>query len=120
MDFRKYRGKILAAVSDVREKDTMWGWHVKRINKDKILIRWGYLDYVGQKGDFSIRALEDCGDMSLVGCMDDRYGDEWFRDDDADDLFCWVGDKHWHDAANVEDGIWELVHRMAYLAHARY
>ena len=120
MDFRKLRSVILDAVAREREADKNWGWHVKRINKDKILIRWGYLDYIGQKGDFSIRMFSDCGDVSLVGCMDDEYESEWFRNDDADDLCVFVGDRHWHDAKSVEEGVPKLIHQIAVLAHARY
>jgi len=120
MDLRNYRGLIVEAMRNENDKDKNWGWHVKRINKEKILIRWGYLDFIGQTGDFSIRLYCDSSDVTLVGCMDDKHGDEWFRDDDADDLFVCIGDRHWHDAKTIEDGLKCMVRRIARLAHARY
>lgn len=124
MDLREYRKVVLDAVAKEREADANWGWRVKRVGKKKISIRWGYLDYIGQKGDFSIRLSEDeedgVVDVNLIGCLDDEYEDEWFRDCDADGLFIWIGDRHWHDAKTIEEGLAKMIDRIARLAHNRY
>lgn len=117
MDFRKNRDVIVSAVAEERKKDALWGWHVKNIGKNVIHIRWGYLDYCGQKEDFTIIVMEEGNDLSLIGSL--RGSVDW-HDEDMDDLFIWIGDKHWHDAKTVQEGIRKMIAQMARLARVRY
>ena len=118
MDLRKYRDIIKDAVAKLRAGDKNWGWRIKSLTKDKLLIRWGYLDYIGQKGDFGVKLrvddLDGDADVSLIGSMDTEYNDL------CESLYCWVGDKHWHDARDIGEGLRMVISEIGYQAHSRY
>ena len=110
VDLRDYKIVIRDAVAAERERDKNWGWRVVRVNKNSIVIRWGYLDYIEEKDSFVIRLMEDDGDVSLAGFMP---GDPTLRDS----LYVWIGDKHWHDCKTVDEGIRCAVRGIANRAH---
>lgn len=117
MDLRKFRNVIVGAVAEERVKDSYWGWHVRDIDKKRVTISWGYLDYIGQKEPFCFEVFSEGDDITLIGGL---HGKVDMHDDAVDDVFVWVGDKHWHDAPTMEKGIQVMVKRMARVAHAVY
>ena len=118
MDLRDYKAAIKESINYLKGEDKNWDWKLKSVTKGKILIRWGYLDYIGQKGDFEIRLMVDGPDVSLIGVLNNDYS--WADNDDRADLFCWIGDKHWHDTPSLETGVRMMVCRIGHMAHARY
>ena len=57
--------------------------------------------------------IDDFGDepdLSLAGFYPD---DSMLRDS----LYVWIGDKHWHDAKTMEDGLRMTIHGIANRAH---
>lgn len=121
-DLRQYRSTILEAVKQERERDENWSWRVIAINKNEIKIGWGYLDFLHEKTPFSviIREDEDIDDegntiqgnpniCEVLGYMGNN--------DIHDDLFFWVGPKHWHDAPTVEEALKKVIHAIASRAH---
>jgi len=114
-DLREYKTVVNEALKDLRENDDNWGWSLKRIGKKKIVIRWGYIPDV----NISVRVEEEDGDIMLCGRMDDRYPVS-IHDEEADDLFILIGDKHWHDASSVDRGLRLLINNIGYIARTRY
>lgn len=114
LDLRNYKSIIREAVRLESERDPNWNWKVKAINKTEVKIGWGYLDYLGEEKPFIVKLLEDLldgvPDVSLAGLLP---GDDTLRDS----LYCWVGDKHWHDAKTLEDGLRMIIHAIANRAH---
>ena len=49
IDFRNYADLIRKVVAEVNERDPIWKWSVHSISKRKVMIRWGYLDYLEEK-----------------------------------------------------------------------
>lgn len=117
-DLRLYKGVVLDAIEELREEDETWGWSLKGITKSRVVIRWGYLDYIEQKGNFEITLDVDGDDVRLLGNMNNEH--DWSEDEDHDQLFCWIGRKHWHDARTIDEGLRSLIHFIGFLAHSRY
>lgn len=122
-DLREYKGVVADALKDLRAKDSArmpdgkgWGWRVKSVAKNKIILRWGYIPDT----DISIRISvdKDDGDVMLIARMDDRYPTSIY--DDGDDLFVWVGDRHWHDASSIGSGLRKLIGNIGYITRTRY
>lgn len=122
-DLREYKAVVLDALKTLRAKDADrmpdgkgWGWSLKRISKNKIVLRWGYIPDV----DISIRLDVDKedGEIHLLGRMDDRYEEDYLNDDDS--LFIWIGDKHWHDASSIDGGLKLMMSNIGYITRTRY
>lgn len=64
IDLRNYADLIRQLVADENEKDPNWKWSVKSIGKDKVRIRWGYLDYLEEKDNCFILEM---GEVTLYG-----------------------------------------------------
>ena len=116
-DLRDYKSTIREAVKLESERDPNWNWKVKAINKKEIRIGWGYLDYLsdGKRNEyFSVKLIVDelggKPDLSLAGFYPD---DPTVRDS----LYVWIGDKHWHDAKTIEDGLKMVIKGIASRAH---
>jgi len=126
-DLRMYKSVVLDCLKDLRKKDADHcrdgkgcGWRLKSISKDKIVLRWGYIPDV----DISIRLVvtEFDGDVDvhLSGRMDDRYPTDYMNDCDGDDLFVWIGDRHWHDASSIDRGLKLIIGNIGYITRSRY
>lgn len=116
-DLRNYKPIIKEAVKLESERDPNWNWKVKAINKTEIRIGWGYLDFLcdGKRNEyFSVKLFEDEldgePDLSLAGFYPDAPTT-------CDSLYVWIGDKHWHDAKSLEDGLRMIIKRIANCAH---
>lgn len=117
-DLRDYKSIIREAVKLESERDPNWNWKVKAVNKTEVRIGWGYLDWLcnGKREEyFSVKLFEDEMeggeiDLSLAG---------FYPDDPTlyDSMYVWIGDKHWHDAKSMEDGLMKIISAVANRAH---
>ena len=122
-DLRSYKSVVLDALKDLRAKDAArmpdgkgWGWRLKSISKKKIVLRWGYIPDT----DISIRLDVDDDEITLLGRMDDRHATDYINDANGDDLFVWVGDKHWHDATTIDGGLKKIISNIGYITRNCY
>lgn len=120
-DLRNYKDIIRAAVKRESELDPNWNWKVIAINKKQIKIGWGYLDYLNEKDPFTVELIEerivDFDDLHLAGFYPGINWKDFNLYDGDDFVFCWIGDKHWHDAKTIEDGLKMVIHSLATKAH---
>lgn len=66
IDLRNYADLIRQLVKKEDEKDPNWKWSVKSIGKNKVRIRWGYLDFLGEKENcFIIEMQEEVRDHAV-------------------------------------------------------
>lgn len=119
-DLRNYKSIIREAVKLESERDPNWNWKVKAINKTEIRIGWGYLDWLCSSREskhFTVKLLVDDfngePNLSLAGYYPD---DPTIRDS----LYVWIGDKHWHDAKSLEDGLRMIINGIVNRAHNTY
>ena len=116
IDLRNYADLIRQLVKEEDRKDPNWKWSVKSISKNKVRIRWGYLDYLEEK--------ENCFIIDLDSSIPDM---EWLhaRKPDGDIIECYMvveGKPNPQVGAEqtipsgLRDAIWEI----AYIAHSRY
>lgn len=129
-DLRDYKSVIREAVKLESDRDPNWNWKVKAINKTEIKIGWGYLDYLcdGRRNEyFSVKLIEmyfdDEGNLLKKEVGESELSLAGFYPDDPtmrDSLYVWIGDKHWHDAKSLEDGLKLIVHAIANRAHNTY
>lgn len=117
IDLRNYADLIRKLVKKEDEKDQNWKWSVKSIGKNKVRIRWGYLDYLGDKENcFIIEMQEDnTEDMQWMSALLPYGG--------IIEVFLVVeGKPNPHVGAEqtiqtgIECAIWEIAH----YAHSRY
>ena len=127
-DLRNYKKVIREAVKRESEADEYWNWKLLAVNKTEVRIGWGYLDFLCEKEPFRVRLYEDTfdgelsePDLSLAGFFP---GDKSVGSIDEDvvheSLYVWIGDKHWHDAKTLEDGLRIIIHSIASEAHSKY
>jgi len=119
MDLREHKAAILEGLRAVREKDENWGWSLRSLSKNKAIIRWGYLEYLGEKAGISIRVETDDGDVWLCARMDDRYPLD-YMDDEYDDLVVIIGTRIWCDTDDINEGLVKLVRNIGHYARTRY
>ena len=112
MDLRTMRDAVMTGVATVNTKDALWDWHLSGLKKDGISIRWGYLDYIGQKADFRITYHKVLDDEWLAGDMGNDFID--------DSPIVTIGSARWDDAKTVADGIVIMIRQIARIAHSRY
>ena len=62
IDLRNYKDLIRELVAKENDKDKNWRWSVKSISKNRVRIRWGYLDYLEEK--------ENCFQIELDSSME--------------------------------------------------
>lgn len=110
VDMREYKGDIRRAVKRERDCDENWAWRVRAIRQGEAKIGWGYLDYMGEKKDFTVSAgdSDDFGRV-VIGTVPDGHKVIWF-----------VGDKPWDDCPTMEGAVSGVIHSMAQYAHAVY
>lgn len=126
-DLRNYKQVIKEAVKRESDTDPNWNWKLLAVNKTEVRIGWGYTDWLGEKEPFRVRLYEyyiddmPDPDLSLAGFFpyEKSFGNI-YEDYASDYLYCWIGDKHWHDAKTVENGLRMVIHNLALEAHSRY
>lgn len=117
IDLRNYADLIRNLVKEADLKDRNWKWSVKSISKNKARIRWGYLDYLGER--------ENCFTIEMQ--PDNTEGDQWMSalmpDGNIIEVFLVVEGKpnpqlgaEQNIRSGIEDAIWEITH----YAHSRY
>lgn len=118
IDLRNYNNLIRSCVTNEKEKDTIWKWAVKSISKNKIEIKWGYLEYLEEKNTcFRIKLDNDNGS----GC-----GNWLFAYDHRGDLIevYMVSegkpDPNIGAEQTIKSGIQSAIEDIAYFAHSRY
>lgn len=126
-DLRDYKQVIRETVKRESVADANWNWKLLAVNKTEVKIGWGYTDWLGEKEPFRVRLYEEtydgfCGiDLSLAGFYPgDKSTGSVDYDRVHESLYCWIGDKHWHDAKTLEDGLKVIIHCLAWEAKNRY
>lgn len=118
IDFRQHKDLIRQAVSEEDKLDPNWKWTVHSITKSRILIRWSYLNYVGEmfpNNCFGIFADQNSnGDGTYEDCL------SWRRPDGKLIYFGDIGDDRYHDYRTVESAIKAAIKGVAEYAHDRY
>ena len=81
IDLRNYKDLIRELVAKENDKDKNWRWSVKSISKNRVRIRWGYLDYLEEK--------ENCFQIELDSSMESM---EWLhaRRPDGEMIECYL------------------------------
>lgn len=65
-DFRTVKAAVMNTVKEMDQKDPNWKWKAE-VQKSRIKIFWGYLDYVGEKQPFIITD----GEQEREECWED-------------------------------------------------
>ena len=99
IDLRKYADVIRAAIKENRNEDEHYSWKLKAINKGDAKFQWGYLS---DKDDpFVLHVYDDVDGIEPYIDVKVPYVDER--------VIVLVGDKRWHDAKTLEDGIYKAI-----------
>ena len=116
IDLRNYKDLIRELVAKENDKDKNWRWSVKSISKNRVRIRWGYLDYLEEK--------ENCFQIELDSSMESM---EWLhaRRPDGEMIECYLvveGKPNPQVGAEqtIQSGLRDAVWDIAYIAHSRY
>lgn len=116
---KDYENLIRSTVKEIDAKDPNWKWSVHSFAKDRVRIRWGYLDYCGEKNNcFELTISDDYDD-------NDYPGERWLNIKLPDGTritgeFVNDADKKHSWQVSWESGIKSLLSEMAYYAHSRY
>lgn len=86
-NFRDYQELIRNQVKEISQKDENWDWSVKGISKNRVKIRWTYLDYCEETNNCFFLKLDDenCDEgESLLTCRlpDDEFITGYIVSDD--------------------------------------
>lgn len=93
-DLRNYADIIRAAIKESSKADEHYNWKVKAINKGEARFQWGY--------------LSDKDDPFVLNVFDDTFDNEPYiivRVPYCGEVVILIGDKRWHDAKTLDDGI---------------
>ena len=114
IDLREYKSLIKQLLASENEKDPNWKWSIKSIGKKKVLIQWGYLDYLEEqypKNCFSITTEKD----KLLGDT------VTWRHPTGDMMsFATIGFRPGDNARTIEEAIKLAVSGISSYAHTRY
>lgn len=116
IDLRNYGILIRELVEKEDEKDPNWKWSVKYIGKTKVRIRWGYLDYLGEKKNcFSIE-IQSWGEGGewLWACLPDGSHVECFLVVEG------VPNPKIGAEQSIKSGIEDAIFEIAHYAHTYY
>lgn len=119
IDLRKYETQIREAVAKENEKDHDWKWSVKSIGKNKVRIRWGYLDYCEEKNNCFLLEMDNdlegsgIGDWLWARTPDNGLIETWLVVDGAPNSK--IGAE-----CNIQNAIRWAIEEIAYFAHSRY
>lgn len=117
IDLREYKDLIRKLVAEENEKDQNWKWSVKSIGKSKVLIQWGYLDYLEEP------APKNCFSITANEYPDDKFSenDISYRHPTGEMLsFVSFGNESWNTARTPQEAIEQAIKSIAYYAHSRY
>lgn len=112
---RDYEELIRAEVSKIDKADPNWTFTVKSFAKDRVRIRWSYLDYLQEKNNCFILQLipsDDGDDYTLTSRTPDDEMIDGYIVNDGKNL------KLYQDS--FENGIGKCIRALAYYAHSRY
>lgn len=119
LDLRNYKELIRELVAKENSKDPNWKWSVKSISKTKVLIRWGYLDYMEEKNNCFVLELENDVDGTGIG--------DWIHtrrpDGEIIEAYLVVEGKpnpKLGAEQNIRSGLRDAIEEIAYIAHSRY
>ena len=114
-NFRDYETLIRNKVKEINDKDPNWDWSIKSFGKNKVCIRWSYLDYCEEKDNCFILRLVD---------PDKEFNDQFLtartpQDDMIEGYFVsedhrYIWDTSW------ENGLIAAIEEIAHYAHSRY
>lgn len=117
IDLRNYADLIRQLVKEEDKKDPNWKWSVKSISKNKVRIRWGYLDYLGDTENcFSI-------EMQPYNTESDQWMHALLPHGDIIEVFLVVeGSPNPNVGAeqNIQTGIKNAIWEITHYAHSRY
>ena len=116
IDLRNYAEIIRYTVKAANEKDKNWKWRVHSISKRKVMIRWGYLDYLEEKHP------KNCFSVTIDHPMDEELWNAiTYRLPGGEFLgFYDFGDKSWNTHSTVEQAIEGAIWHLVNYAHSRY
>ena len=110
---KKYEDLIRNTVNKMNEDDPNWDWSIESFDDYKVLIRWGYLDYLEEKDNcFIIRLIkgDDEGELFMTSrTPQDEMIDGYFPSDE---------DHSWSD--KWESAVKSALDDIAYVAHNKY
>ena len=113
---RNYKDLSRELVAKENDKDKNWQWSVKSINKNRVRIRWGYLDYLEEK--------ENCFLIELDSSIESM---EWLhaRRPDGEIIECYLvveGKPNPRVGAEqtIQSGLRDAIWEIAYIAHSCY
>lgn len=112
IDLREYGDLIKKCVAAENAKDANWKWLVKSIGKKVVRIRWGYLEYLGEKETFSITT------ESFDDCLGDTV--TWRHPSGDMISFATIGNRPGDNAESFEKAIEMAMRGIAGYAHSRY
>lgn len=111
INLKDYTDSLRAAVAVENDKDKNWRWGLKITSQTVAHIKWGYLEYIGEKHDFTITSSTDetLGDYLTA------------RLPESGEMitFVVIGGR-FKDVETAEQGIERMVHAIASYAHSRY
>lgn len=119
IDLRNYADLIRELVAVESKKDPNWKWSVKSIGKEKVSIRWGYLDYLEEKENCFFLVMENDKENSGIGDW------LWARTPRGGIIECFLvveGKPNQNLGAEqtIQSGIKDAIGEIAYYAHSLY
>lgn len=116
IDFRNYADLIRSVVKVTDENDPNWKWKVRSLTKRKVLIQWGYLDYLEEEYP------KNCFSITIDNPKDEfQWNAITYRLPCGEMLsFNDFGDKSMHTHSTVEQAIEGAIKSLVNYAHSRY
>lgn len=114
-NLRDYEELVRSYVSEFNENDMNWDWGIKSYAKDRVRIRWTYLDYCEEKNNcfFLTLSEESCDDGEWI--LSARYPD-------GEVIACYIVSenpvKFWQDS--FEEAIKNSLNSIFHIAYSRY
>lgn len=115
-NFRDYENLIRETVKKISDRDPNWNFSVKSLSKDRVRIRWTYLDYLEETENCFIMKLKDEDKefndifLSVRTPQDDMITGHIISDSD--------NKRFWQES--YENGIVSAIYEIADYAHSRY
>lgn len=111
-NLRNYEEIIRSLVERINGEDNNWTFTVKSFAKDRVRIRWSYLDYCGEKDNcFSIQLTNGDGEYTLYAYTPDNAPITAYDIVESDPKFYQY---------TFEQAIESAIKNIAYYAHSRY
>lgn len=78
LDLRQFRFNLEKLVKEVNDRDSNWKWRIKSVTKNKVAIRWEYLDYCGETNPCFFIKGDENDEFITITDKDDKMIDGWF------------------------------------------